>query len=355
MSELVQYFALATAILVLTSIIFTLFDLIPAITRSGVTTKYAAAYLCYLTPQIVYFVTPFALLLAILTSYNVLSRSNQITALYASGQSTLRLGLPILMGTVFVISSLFLLSENILPQANREQDTRYHKIKGRKLEQATLAFGQKWVYGLNDSIYSYQFRDRDNHLLNTTVYRLDPTSSLLREVFYVGEASLTATPNAWQVLSGWNYVIRDNLTIQFQPLPAKSNLLEIQDGPGIFKRTVNESTKMSYTELSAYLNHLKRIGAPTTELRIDLEKKRAFPFSCLTLAILALPFSLSNNRKGTLAGVSLSIIISLAFWSATTLFEVAGKRALLPTWMAAWGAQVLFLALGTYLFFTRRV
>jgi LPXTG-motif cell wall-anchored protein len=59
-------------------------------------------------------------------------------------------------------------------------------------------------------------------------------------------------------------------------------------------------------------------------------------------------------RKGTIAGIGLSIAIGLAFWSTATLFEAAGKRSLLPVWMAAWGAQALFLALSAYLFFRRK-
>ena len=56
-----------------------------------------------------------------------------------------------------------------------------------------------------------------------------------------------------------------------------------------------------------------------------------------------------------MAGLGLSIIIGLIFWSATSLFEMAGRQDWLPVWMAVWGAQIIFLAGGTFLFFRRNI
>jgi lipopolysaccharide export system permease protein len=278
LSELLQYSLLALSILILTSITFTLFDLIPAITSRGVSTQYALAYLGYLTPQIAYYLTPFALLLGILTAYSLLSRSSQITALLASGQSWLRLSLPILLIALAATIMLPILSEKILPYTNREQDARYHQIKGRQLEQATLAFGQKWVYGTNHTIYSYQYLDTDNRLLNTTAYQLDPNNYLLREMTYASQAS-RLTDTSWEIPSGHRYLIGSQGLLQASPSPDRPLTLVIPDGPDLFRRTVNEAAKMNRAELELYLRHLHAIGAPTTDLRIDLgsREEEVFP------------------------------------------------------------------------------
>src|SRR5438105_8479042 len=109
--------------------------------RNNINTRYTLFYLGYLTPQITYYVAPFALLVSILTTYSLLSRTNQLTALLASGQGYLALSLPSLSAVTLLIVLLFTLSESVLPHTNREQDYRYHYIKGRQIEQATLAFG----------------------------------------------------------------------------------------------------------------------------------------------------------------------------------------------------------------------
>jgi lipopolysaccharide export system permease protein len=350
LSEMLKFLALTLIILVSISLVFTLFDILPAAVRSGVGLTYAITYLCYLTPQIAYYTAPFALLLAILTTYSLLAKTNQITALSASGHSTYRLILPVLAETALVMMAMTLLAETILPYTNREQDNRYHRIKGRRIEQATLAFGQKWAYGLNNTIYSFQYLSDNNQLLNTTAYHLDPESFLLRGVTYARNAQLAVHP-FWGARDSWHLTLQRDLTVS--TLPAAS--LEIPDGPELFRRTVNESAKMNRSDLESYLRHLERIGAPTTALRIDLERKRSFPFSCLTLAALSMPFALSRNRKGALTGIGVGIVISLAFWSSSGLLEAAGKQGLLPIWLAAWGGQMLFLALAAYLFSRQRL
>ncbi|MFM8395177.1 MAG: LptF/LptG family permease, partial [Acidobacteriota bacterium] len=65
-SEILKYFLLAILALVITSVTFTLFDLIPALSKSSMTAGYALGYLAYLTPQFAYYVAPFATMVAIL-------------------------------------------------------------------------------------------------------------------------------------------------------------------------------------------------------------------------------------------------------------------------------------------------
>jgi LPS export ABC transporter permease LptF/LPS export ABC transporter permease LptG len=347
-SELTKYCTLALIILTTLSLIFTLFDLIPAIARNQTSLQYVSVYLAYLTPQLAYYVTPFALLLSITITFNLLSRTNQITALSASGQSHWQMILPLLPITATLSILLFTLSENILPWSNREQDARYATMKGRQMPQAALAFGQRWVYSRNHTIYNYQIRESDNQLLNTTAYQLNPTELQLISITHT-PAAYPLTPTTWRTTSGQAITIKDQALA-----PSVSDTLEVPEGTALLKRTAYDPAKMSLTDLREYLQHLSQIGAPTTSIRLDMEKKRAFPLACLTLAILALPFALANNRRGTLAGIGVSIGISLAFWVTSSLVEAIGRQGLLPIGLAVWGTHAFFLALGGYLFFSRR-
>src|SRR5262249_39498061 len=159
---------------------FTLLDLIPSIVKSGIPLPYAASYLAYRAPQFFYDVAPFALLVALLMSFNVLSRSNQLVIIASAGQSRMRTINAVLMAAGALSFALWALSNYALPHTNREQDDRYNKIKGRQVEQTTIAFGRKWVFGKDDSIYSYQRLDPDDSLINASIYRLDGDRSLLR-------------------------------------------------------------------------------------------------------------------------------------------------------------------------------
>src|SRR5262249_35113952 len=108
-------------------------------------------------------------------------------------------------------------------------------------------------------------------------------------------------------------------------------------------------------ELQRYISQLRSLGISTLELQIDLKRRIAFPFSCLVLAVLAIPFITAKQarRAGPMVSVSLGGGIGLVFWLLTSIFEAFGKQNNLPVGMAVWGPHILFGAVGLYLNFVR--
>jgi LPS export ABC transporter permease LptF len=350
-SEIIRYFLLGSLILVATTLIFTLFDLIPSISRNRVSVVYAGAYFLFLAPQVLYVVAPFALVTATIGAYFVLLRSNQIVILSASGLSLLRLALPVFALTGVIAATLYMLSDRILPATNREQDARYHEIKGRKIEQAALAFGRRWAYGNQNSIFGFLYSNRDKRLLNTYVYQLNPETRLLEEVRYLSEA-VNKGGQTWEVSGGWRYSLgRGVYNSPPQPI-AKGTTLNLPEGSDTFSRTVNESSKLSFQDLRAYIRQLDRLGIATFPERIDLWKRLSHPVSCITLILLAMPWVIArraHTRKETLAGVGIGIVISILYWLLNQGFEVLGRQELLPVWIAVWGGHLTSWALAGYM------
>ncbi|MEK7833090.1 MAG: LptF/LptG family permease, partial [Acidobacteriota bacterium] len=287
-SEIFKYYLIAAGALVMTSLVFTLFDLIPAMSKTGATIGYAMTYLGYLAPQFIYQVSPFALLVGILTGCSVLARSNQLVILSSAGLSKLRTVVPLMMAVVAIGFFLWFISDFMLPHTNREQDFRYNKIKGRQMEQTTIAFGKKWVFGKNDTIYSYQRVENDNSLLNASAYFLVPGTHLIERTMHFGKAE-QSTALTWTASGGWAETINPDLTVTRVSLTESPQPIRIEDGIGIFKRTINESSKMDSEELRSYISQLKGVGASITAAQLDLKRRLSFPFSCLTLAVLAIP------------------------------------------------------------------
>jgi LPS export ABC transporter permease LptG len=358
-SEIFKYFLLALLALVVTSITFTLFDLIPAIAKSDASAAYAASYLAYLTPQLAYYVAPFAIMVAILAGCSVLARSNQFVVLSAAGQGRNRIAVAILATVIVLGAGLWTISDHVLPYTNREQDLRYHRIKNKQLEQTTIAFGRKWVFGKNQTIYSYQRIEPDNTLQNVAAYQLSADRRLLERSTFFSRA-VQVDESVWRLTAGRIEEIRPDLTIerhfigtdQQSGTPAsEEDRIVIEDGPVLFRRTVNESTKMSSRDLRDYIARLSEIGVASTEMELDLQKRFAFPFSCLTLGILSIPLATTRRarRSSPVLSVAIGVGIGLVLWLLMTVFEAAGKQASLPVTVAIWGPQVLFLAIGVFL------
>jgi lipopolysaccharide export system permease protein len=352
-SEIVKYFALASSALVVTATIFTLFDLIPSIIKTKTPLPYAVSYLAYLAPQLFYSFAPFAMLVALLMSFNVLSRSNQLVIIASAGQNRSRTINAILVAAGGLGLFLWAMSNYVLPHTNREQDARYNKIKAR-LEPITIAFGRKWVFDKNDAIYSYQRIDPDDSLINTSIYRLDGVSGVIRSAMHFGRA-IQLSPSTWETSDGWVETIKPDSTIERKAIQSRPEVIEISEGADLFKRKTNESSKMSDADLHDHIAQLKDLGVPTLELQIDLRRRVSFPMSCLVLAVLAIPFITAKQARvsGPLVSISISVSIGLVFQLLSTLFENVGKQNNLPVGMAVWGPHILFGAVGLYLNFVK--
>ena len=287
-------------------------------------------------------------------SFNVLSRSNQLVVVASAGQNRSRTINAIIVTAGALSLSLWALSNFVLPHTNREQDARYNKIKGRLVEQTTIALGSKWVFDKNDAIYSYQRVDPDESLINASIYRLDGASGVIRSATHFGRAA-KVNSTTWRADGGWKETINPDSTIERKSIQSQSEVIEISEGIGLFDRMTNESSKMSDADLHKHIAQLKDLGVSTLELQIDLRRRAAFPFSCLVLAVLAIPFISAKQarRSGPLVSVSLSVGIGLIFWLLTYLFEAVGRQNNLPVGMAVWGPHILFGAVGLYLIFVR--
>jgi len=84
-------------------------------------------------------------------------------------------------------------------------------------------------------------------------------------------------------------------------------------------------------------------------LRVQLQKKIAYPIITLVMAVLAVPFALSSGKRGAIAGVAVAVGVAVVYWTVSGLFEAMGNIAQLPPVLAAWSPDLIFALLGGYL------
>ena len=78
-------------------ILVTLFELLPDIVKNNIDSSIVATYFVYLLPQILYYVIPLTVLLAILIDLGSLTKSNEILAVKAGAVSLYRMAMPLLI------------------------------------------------------------------------------------------------------------------------------------------------------------------------------------------------------------------------------------------------------------------
>lgn len=337
---------LATFLMLL--LVFTLFELLGDILRNQVSPLVVGEYLVTVSPYFLYNIAPLSILLAVLITLGVMQRSNEITAIKATGISIYRIIVPVLVAAAILATGLFFSDQFYLPYANKRQDALRNLIKG-KPAQTYLNPDRKWIFGQHSNIYYYQLFDSErNQFGRLSAFQFDPVTFQLTERIYAERAHWDDSLQRWVCTQGWERNLRGPAIENYRTFDV-STFAALSEPPTYFKKEVKQSSEMNYQELRRYIRDLQQSGFEVVRLRVQLAKKLAFPVITLVMAVLAIPFSLSMGRRGAITGVATAVGIAVVYWTISGLFEAMGNISQLPPVLAAWSPDLIFALLGGYL------
>jgi LPS export ABC transporter permease LptG/LPS export ABC transporter permease LptF len=142
--------------------------------------------------------------------------------------------------------------------------------------------------------------------------------------------------------------------VRLPPAPALAARLRLLDQPppkGLREQTLPELWR-TIREFAKIPNPRAR-QLLTGEATMELHKQFALPCASLVLAILGVPLGLMGRRGTRAAGFAVSLGVILFYWILMTVGEDLLRKGVLPSpLVAAWGPNLLFLALGIVLSFS---
>jgi LPS export ABC transporter permease LptG/LPS export ABC transporter permease LptF len=327
--------------------VFTLFELLGDILRNQVPPTVVAEYLLNVAPYLLYNVAPLVMLLAVLVTFSLMQRSNEITAIKATGVSIYRIVTPVIVSAGVLAGALFFADEFYLPHTNQRQEALHNQIKG-KPPQTYLRPDRKWIFGLHNDIYYYQFFDTDrDQFANVTVFQLDRASFTITRRIHAERAHWAENLNRWVYEQGWDRALNVSAIASYHPFEV-ATFPELPETPSYFKKEVKQYTEMNYEELRRYIRDLQQSGFDVVRLRVQLHKKLSYPLITLIMAVLAVPFSLSTGKKGAITGVAVAVGIAVFYTVVSRLFEAMGDLSQLPPALAAWSPDLIFILVGGY-------
>lgn len=344
---LVYLFLVMGAFLML-FLVFTIFDLLTDILRNGISPLVVGEYLLSVTPFYLYSILPLGVLMGVLITLGVLQRSSEITAIKATGISIYRVIVPLVVAAVLLGAGLFFSDQFYLPYANKRQDALRSEIKG-KPAQTYLNPSRKWIFGQHSDIYYYQYFDPDrNQFGNLSVFQFDPGTFQLTRRVSAGSAHWEDRLQRWVCTQGWERRFQGSAMESYRTYDV-ATFPTISEPPGYFKKEVIQSSEMNYGELERYIRDLQQGGFDVVRLKVQLQKKLAYPVIAVVMAILAVPFALSTGRRGAITGIATAVGIALVYWTVSGLFEAMGNVSQLPPVLAAWSPNLIFGLVGGYL------
>jgi len=331
------YFVLVLLVFVSLFIVVTVFELVNQIVRNHISIGTVVLYFIYLTPQMLIWVVPLTVLLAILISLGTLTKSNEVLAMKAAGVSLYRLSMPLLFMGLLLSGGLYLIQDFVLPSANQRQDEYRNYIK-KGIPQTHQHPDRKWMAGSDNRIYHYNnFYYAKNQFANLSIFRFDPVTLKLREWTFASSAK-------WD---GTNWML-NNATVH-QLSQSEISTSSEMDPPDYFKDDVRTASQMSFGELQKYVEDLRRKQFDVNGLTLDLYRKVSFPLVAFIMALIGIPFSFKTGKKGAFYGIGICIGFGILYWSTFELFNKLGEVNRISPLMAAWFPNLLFAIGGTWL------
>ena len=348
LKEFARLFGMCMLGFILIYVLVDFFDRLPTYLRYRPPIRIVLLYFVFKIPLIVTQLVPVATLAGVLLGLGMMGRYNELTAMRASGVSTLQLATPLLAAAVVLSVAIFAWNESVVPYCSerfRHIDTIEIKNKPQK---ALLDDQGIWFHG-KAGIYSIeQFDARKATIVGLTVYEFTPGSELsLSRVIEIPSARwqhgrwTLESPVERRFDTAGNVLTRDLGEADFT----------LPDPPEDLQVVQKEPDEMSFGKLRRHIRELARKGIDATESLVDLHLKVAVPFVTLVMVLIGVPLSTRSQRQRSLAtsaGIGLSV--GFSYWVLLALTVSLGHGGAIPPILAAWMANLIFGVLGAYLF-----
>jgi lipopolysaccharide export system permease protein len=275
----------------------------------------------------------------------MLTRSQEITAMRASGLSIQRIALPLLLLSAVLCLVNFAWNEGLVPIFEHRAQTIY-KVEVKGQQQKSL-FGTHdiWLRGANNFINLDTFDGKNNALQGVTVFMLNRDFSL-RGMIEIPQARWTGTQwqndgaTEWQILPDGEIVKRETV-----------GALPITETPEELQLLARDPEEFTFFDLQKQIADMKSKGIDATAYEVDLQSKLALPLISPLMVLLAVPFAVKRRLGGGMAlSFGVAMMIGFGYWVLAAFCMSLGHSAALPVALAAWLPNSIFALIGVFFF-----
>ncbi|MEO7994238.1 MAG: LptF/LptG family permease [bacterium] len=309
---------------------------------------------------------PLATTFGVMLAIGRMGRDSELIAIRSGGASLGRILAPILLVGIVLSVINFYAGENWVPKVGRYAASlrRTYIVKDNKLPSHRKEF----------------FRSPSGQIIYTPVY--DETTQVLQRPFMMsldpgklpgpGDDKLNfftaqdgkfdgdslvlgnQTPLLHQVFDrstslGWQLLSKEELNdpaAKRFPFPQEFQLVDKKDDKSDYQVMAEVQKSMEATQV---------VGKNPTKLRTDYAFRFATPIACTIFAYVAFIFGIVNPRREKFTGVFYALVTIFWYYILNAILKNLGYNGVIsPPELAAWGANLIFLALATVMFVQMR-
>lgn len=339
-SEIILYAFFTLAALIGVFAFFDLLNQLDEIGKGNYQFVDVVIYVLLGVPANVYELLPVAVLIGGIYALSMLAGNSELTVMRVSGVSLLRLAKWLaVVGALFALTTV-LLGEYIAPVASGAASR--HRIEAK--QQVMVGSSQSGIW-IKDGrqIANIAAMLPDLSLSTLRIYEFDD-SQRLETLIEAGSAYYDNEANNWTLesISRTHFPVDQSEVTLTHPAAMSWNT---SINPDMLAVLMVKPQDMSMRALYRYVQHLQDNGQNAARYELALWNKIFYPFACISMMLIALPFALVQKRSGGVGvKIFMGILLGVGFNFLNKIMGHLGALYNLPAPVAA--------ALPTLLLFT---
>lgn len=310
--------------------------------------KYAVQYFALKMPGNIRFVFPISVLLSCMYTVANMGRTREITAMRASGISTLRCGGAIFAVAAVVTAVNFWFNEKVVPQCTMEAEIihqsldnpNYDRTMYNMLQYRSADKRRDWLLlNLNEK------GEWENVILKN--YKIEHVDG---KTYRNLEWELTAKKAKYVRNRGW--IFYDARQIKYVPFASpvqeakelKFTKYVIPETEAQIQNAIKPPEDLSSADLIGVLRNNKHMAKSLKNMYETLLYYRlSFPFVCLLCVCLGLPLAVKNERSGIFLSIIIAVAAIVVFQIMTEIFLILGQQGFVHPIIGGVGPTFAFL------------
>lgn len=296
-----------------------------------------------------YFVNQFSGLftfISVIFFTSKLAYDTEIIAILSSGVSFKRLMRPYLVASFVIAVLTLVLNMFLIPETNKRRNAFDEQYRGDK----RANYAESYVYrqiAPNTFAYIKNYNPAEKRAGYFSIETYD--GGRIVSAIEATDATFDEKTGRW---TAPKYISRkfvgedENLYKSTQPLDTIVNLVADELG-----KVENLVQTLNSIELSRFIHQQKSKGSDMVAVfEVENYGRYAYPISTFILTLIGVSLSSRKVRGGT--GLHIGVGIGLCF-SYIVLMRFTGefaKTGFMPTWLAVWLPNIIYLCIGMYLY-----
>lgn len=341
--EVIKVFVMCQFIFILLFLIIDFIQKIDNFIKAGVPFSSTIAYFLYKIPFITEQMIPVAVTISVIVVICLMKKNKEIMAMKACGLDIFRVFTPVIFISIILSIFSFILSDAIIPFTSSRQNEIWG-VEVKKRDPSGLSGTPNIWYKSksNNNIYWIEYFDAKSQTMKGPVfYFFNDQFILIKKI--KGETGRWVN-NRWEIEKAKIQTLEDENDYSLEKLDQVS--IDIPETPEMFIKKIKKPEDMSYGQLKRHAEKVRAEGYDNTADLVNLYRKLAFPLITAVMALIAIPIGLWEKIKGIPLSITIGIAACFLLYLVMGFARAIGLAGILPPFLSAWSANILFSLAG---------